>query len=248
MLNHYKYERVAEATETRALRSFLRHISVIQPQITDLQAHGLGTEWYDLAASTWRRDGASNNFGLSPRTSTRMTFERSCLTKLHISACSLHDVVWFIPIFKGLKEIELERFTARHLAEVELFALTLNRQSYPSLKILRLTASRLFPAEYLPLFAAIRDHGSIERIDVQGVHVDCQVSSVGLRLNFQSVTAKASETAMCVQLWNYIYSTQTCITYEWMTMFREAGKFDSTVFHLLEYILNFETGCPHHTI
>lgn len=221
-LNHYECERNAEAADTAALRSVLRILSSLQPRIRRLHVFHLGTEWLDLAAGSWDRVDTSDFFGMSPRASVDLMLNNGLLEGLDVSSCTLHDCIWFVPIFCQLRKLSIHHFHARHSTEVELFAMTINGQLYPKLVDVRLLSSDLLPRDYLFLFKALRDHGRLDNIQIETVHRGCLQSTAGAE--FRYATNSEVYPPECAYLVEYFHHGRNDIDDKWLSMFRHAGE------------------------
>lgn len=213
-----------EQAEAINLQSLLSQIRAMKKHINRLNVSNLGAEWIQFLQS--QHPDPVELLPLSPATIVHINFSAlQEIEQLTVRSCALHDLVWFKPIFKFLKAFHLEDISARHSAEVELFAACLDRRLFPMLESVTIRSSDLLPLDYLPIFGALRNHGSITSFSIEQVHTFCEQ---GIKFDFVLTSNAFQASPLQAILWQYLkgadIATET-IRAEWLQSFQNSGEF-----------------------
>lgn len=193
-------------------------------QVRHLHIFNLGTEWIPYLTPQANIDWP-DPAPLSP--ATVVSLERSrqgTVRRLVIRSCTLHDLIWFTPVYVYLEELHLEDISARHSGEVELFSATFDRFLFPSIKVVTIRFSDLCPADYLDMFGAMRDNGPLARVVLSGIHLYCPSSVIGAEFVFDSWSPRGD---IQYDLCRYLRNEETAqFGTSWLEMFRKCGYYE----------------------
>ena len=232
----------AELHEAMNLISLLRHIDTLRDQVRNLHVFNLGTEWLTLLTRQTNIVD-SDLFPMSPATIVNLELSSyPTVKKLDVLSCAIHDLVFFSPIFHGLDEIWIECLSARDSRDVSSFTSLFNDGHFPRMRKIVLKSSDLLPRDYLQLFAAVRDHRSLEDVIIESVHMYCEDSKFGQ--NFKFCTAVAAVEEVQQMLLQYLRNEQISthqLETKWLNMFLRSG---SSSKHLSCQMLTC-LGCTH---
>lgn len=210
-----------EYAEITNLYSLLTYVRPLQRQIRRLNVSNLGTEWIPFLQT--QSPDFSGVLPLSPATIVHIGLcGFQCIQELTVSSCALHDLVWFTPVFSELKTLRLENISARHSEEVELFAATFDRHLFPKVDTVVIRLSDLLPGNYLHIFTAIRNHGDIMKVNIDGVHTFCDD---GIKVEFE-LGSNLPRTDLEQLVRQYVRGEDISVdllSAHWFKMFRRLG-------------------------
>ena len=212
----------AKSHDVETLMCLLGLLRKLDGQIGSLHIFNLGTEWLPFMASG--RVGSTPFVPLSPATAVSMRLNsQNCITKLSLHSCSLHDMIWFTPIFTQLEVLSLENTSARHPAEVDLFATTFDNSLFPKVRCLIVCSSDLQPNDYVSIFEALRRHRSLDKVVFKSIHRYCVSSTVGHNFDFNSLRPEdAIQRLLCRFMQMEDVASQFRV--DWLKMFRDSGQ------------------------
>jgi hypothetical protein len=234
-----------ERYELWNLREVLHALRGVHDRLQHLYVFNLGTGWLTIISPSWKQSAYRQAFELpiNPRAVVSLQFRENTIPiTLRVHSTAVHDLVWFLPIFDELKWLHLEAVSARDCEEVSLFATSLNPSLYPNLRTLTMKSLDLFPIDCVQLFKAVREHGQISYVAIDGVHVCCDRSSAGKYFKFN--TAQTASCTVEEVLKAYLQGGQVSLQeleYQWISIFKNSGMFVSNVSRKSTKVV----GCTH---